>query len=193
MEMAAAMAGSFHRRSEHIGSRHRALLWTMFIAVAFDGVIIASLPACAHDDVLMRAGPAGHLILIREHAGWNGACETLAPPAVQLIRPPLHGEVCARAETVKIASMFVGTESQCIGHLVRGVQLIYRAEWGYVGDDSLQYAAQYPSVLRTISVKVTVTGAPAGTSGSAPSNAATSPTKVAQSPGPIPSCPVLLY
>jgi hypothetical protein len=138
------------------------------------------------EEQLTKAGQAGLHILISEHAGWNKNCEGIAHPALYLFEPPLHGKICARIETIKISSMFVGTVSQCIGRSVRGVRLIYRSDAAYAGDDSLRYAAQYPSVLRAVQVKVTVT---ANAASAVASNDIVIPTAQArQTPGPIPDC-----
>lgn len=158
---------------------------------AFALSVLSGLPseALAQEEQLSKAGQAGQLILIREHAGWNRNCEAIAHPALYLSEPPRHGQVCARTENIKISSMFAGTESQCIGRSVRGVRLIYRADAAYAGDDSLRYAAQYPSVLRGVLVQVTVVANPTGVPSTVPSN--TIVTRMAQSrqaPGPVPDC-----
>src|SRR5208282_519908 len=106
---------------------------------------VAKGEARAQEEQLSRTGQADHPIVIREHAGWNKDCEAIAHPALYLFEPPRHGNVCARIANIKISSMYIGTESQCIGHLIRGVRLIYRPDTDYAGDDGLRYAAQYPS------------------------------------------------
>jgi hypothetical protein len=153
---------------------------------------LAVLPALApgaqaqQEEQLSKAGQAGELILIREHAGWNKNCEAIAHPALYLSEPPRHGQICARIENIKISSMYVGTESQCIGRLVRGVRLIYRPDAAYAGDDSLRYAAQYPSVLRGVQVQVTVA---ANAASAVPSNNIVTPmAQTRQAPGPVPDC-----
>jgi hypothetical protein len=89
--------------------------------------------------------------------------------------------------------MYVGTESQCIGRLVRGAQLIYRPDAGYPGNDGLRYAAQYPSVLRTVSVIVTVTAYSPGAPNAAPSNITAPMPQTPQSSGPVPACDELIF
>ncbi len=120
-------------------------------------------------------------------------CGPIAHPALRLDEPPRHGRVCARIQDIKIHSMYVGTEAQCIGHLVSGVQLIYRPDAGYAGDDVLRYAAQYPSVLRTVSVLVTVTAYPPGAPSAAPSSIATPLPPTRQPSGEIPPCEDLMF
>lgn len=142
----------------------------------------------AREENLSRSGQADRPVLIREHAGWNEECKAIAHPPLFLLRPPHHGQVCARADEIKITSMYVGTESQCVGHFVDGVRLIYRPDPSFIGDDSIQYAARYPSVLRTVSVKVTVTPYPARKSGAAPSVNFAPVTAMRQPPGPVPEC-----
>ena len=141
------------------------------------------------EEQLSMAGQAGQPILIREHAGWNKNCEAIAHPALYLSEPPRHGQICARIENIKISSMFVGTQPQCIGRLVRGVRLIYRPDAAYAGDDNLRYAAQYPSVLRGVQVQVTVSANAADAPSALPSNNIIIPTAQArQAPGPVPDC-----
>jgi hypothetical protein len=149
--------------------------------------------ARAQEEQLSKAGEVDHQIIIREHAGWNVECDAIAPPALYLDGPPRHGHVCARIENIKIHSMYVGTESQCIGRLVRGVQLIYHPDAGYAGDDGLRYTAQYPSVLRAVSVTVTVTAFPPGAPRAAPSSIATPLPAPRQSRGPVPACEELIF
>ena len=117
-------------------------------------------------------------------------CGAIAHPALYLNEPPRHGHVCARVENIKVRSMYVGTESQCIGRVVRGVQLIYRPDTGYTGNDDLRYAAQYPSVLRNVSVIVTVTAYPPG---AAPSGVTAPMPQARQPSGPVPACDELVY
>jgi hypothetical protein len=149
--------------------------------------------AGAHEEELVKTGQVGHPILIGEHAGWNKDCEAIAPPVLYLYEPPRHGSVCTRVENVKIHVMYAGTVSQCIGHSVRGVQFIYRPDQGYTGDDSLRYAAQYPSVLRTLSVVVTVTAYPQAAPGAAPSNIAAPIPQTRQSSEPVPACDEAIF
>lgn len=144
--------------------------------------------AQAREENLSRSGQADHSVLIREHAGWNEDCKAIAHPPLYLLSPPHHGKVCARVEEIKITSMYLGTESQCVGHMVYGVRLIYRPDSNFVGDDRIQYAAQYPSVLRMIFVKVTVTPFPTGKSGAAPSLNIAPVTAIRQPPGLVPEC-----
>lgn len=129
-----------------------------------------------------------HPITIREHAGWNRDCEAVAHPALYLSEPPSHGNVCSRIERIKISSMYVGTESQCVGHLVRGVRLIYRPDETYSGNDSLRYAAQYPSVVRTIRVRIAVAAHAADTVGAPTSIVGAPMAQARQTPGPVPAC-----
>jgi len=148
--------------------------------------------ARGEEELLATAGLAGQPIVLREHAGWNRDCEAVAHPALYLSEPPRHGKVCARAENIEISSMFVGTEAQCIGRLVRGVRLIYRADAAYAGKDSLRYAAQYPSILRAIQVQVMVT-ATAGTSSGAAPSVIVEPVQLRQMPGPVPDCAEAIF
>lgn len=161
--------------------------FAFFVALALAALSVLAPDAQAQqEEQLSKAGQAGQLILIREHAGWNKNCEAIAHPALYLSEPPRHGQICARIENIKISSMYVGTESQCIGRLVRGVRLIYRPDAAYAGDDSLRYAAQYPSVLRAIQVQVTVA---ANAASAVPSNTIGAPmAQTRQAPGPVPDC-----
>jgi len=146
----------------------------------------------AEEEKLSRTGEIDHQIIVREHAGWNMDCAAIAHPALYLDDPPDHGRICARVENIKIHSIYVGTESQCIGRVVRGVQLIYRPDPGYAGKDGLRYAAQYPSVLRVVSVTVTVTARPRGAPSAAPSSMTTPMPQQRQSAGPVPACEELI-
>lgn len=172
-----------------LGARPLAII-AILVCVSLARPIFA---AQAREENLSRSGQADRSVLIREHAGWNGDCKAIAHPPLYLLSPPHHGNVCARAEDIKISSMYVGTESQCVGHMVYGVRLIYRPDPNFTGDDRIQYAAQYPSVLRLISVKVTVTPYSAGTSGAAPSVNFAPVTTTRQSPGPVPECADAVY
>jgi hypothetical protein len=149
--------------------------------------------ARAQEEQLAKTGEVNHPIIIREHAGWNRDCDAIAHPALYLAEPPRHGRVCARVENIKIYSIYVGTESQCIGRVIRGVQLVYRPDAGYTGNDGLRYAAQYPSVLRAVSVLVTVSAFPPGGPSAAPSGM-TMPTLQSRQPaGPVPACEELIF
>jgi len=145
--------------------------------------------AQSEEEQLSRTGEIDHQTIIREHAGWNMDCATIAHPALCLNEPPDHGRVCARIENIKVHSIYVGTESQCIGRVVRGVQLIYRPDPGYAGNDALRFAAQYPSILRMVSVMLTVTGI--GRRGAIEPDHTCSATR--QSSGPVPACDELIF
>ena len=183
----AAMWRSLLRQSLTIFChRHSAMAFVSVVVIALGALPGLQCEAFAQEEQLSKAGQAGQSILIREHAGWNRNCDAIAHPELYLSEPPRHGQICARIENIKISSMYVGTESQCIGRLERGVRLIYRSDAAYAGDDSLRYAAQYPSVLRGVQVQLTV----AADAGSAvPSNTIGVPIAPArQAPGPIPDC-----
>jgi hypothetical protein len=171
---------------------HGAISFALFAAViaALSGV---AREAAAQEERLAKSGPPGRPILIREHAGWDRDCDAIAHPALYLFEAPRHGSVCARIENIKIHSMYVGTESQCIGRVVRGVQLIYRPEPGFAGDDTLRYAAQYPSVLRMVSVAVTVTAYSPRAPKAVPSNVATPMPPTRQPSEPVPACEELMF
>jgi hypothetical protein len=184
----APMWRSFHRQRLTFFCRRAGATSFVFMATMTLGVLLARTPgARAEEELLSIAGPAGQPIVLREHAGWNRNCEAIAHPALYLSEPPRHGKVCARVENIEISSMFVGTESQCIGRRVRGVRLIYRADAAYAGKDSVRYAAQYPSVPRAIQVQVTVAANAANSSGAVPS-IIVEPVQLRQAPGPVPDC-----
>lgn len=149
--------------------------------------------AWAEEDQISKAGQVARSIIIREHAGWNEDCDGVEPPPVYLLSRPQHGKVCARNEQIKIASMYAGTQGQCIGRLVRGIRLIYQPESDFAGEDSLLYAVQYPAVLRTIAVKVLVAGYETRTSHVSPSDAAVSSKQTPRSMEPIPACTEFLF
>ena len=146
--------------------------------------------AQSEEEQLSKTGEIDHQIIIREHAGWNMDCAAIAYPALYLNEPPDHGRVCARIENIKVHSIYIGTESQCIGRVVRGVQLIYRPDPGYAGNDALRYAARYPSILRMVSVMLTLTAYPPG---AAPSSMTTPVRQQRQSSGPVPACDELIF
>jgi hypothetical protein len=158
----------------------------LFVISVF--IFAAILGGIAGDQVY-----AADSILIREHAGWNKDCEGIAPPPVLLFDPPRHGRVCVRSEQIKITSMYAGTQGQCIGRHVRGVRLIYQPEGDFAGEDSLLYAVQYPAVLRTIAVKVSVAAYQAQTLNVVPSDVVAPPRQASGSPEPIPACTELLF
>jgi len=181
------------RRFKPVCVLHGAIPFAILAAVITACLSGLAFEAQAQEEQLSKIGQANHPIVIREHAGWNKDCDAIAHPALYLFEPPRHGSVCARIENIKIHSMYVGTESQCIGRLVRGVQLIYRPEAGYAGNDSLRYAAEYPSVLRTVSVIVTVTAFPPGEPSAVPSNITAPMPPTRQSSEPVPACEELVF
>lgn len=172
---------------------------TVAVALCWSG--IAALPCRAQttraqitEEQITRTAQADRTVVIREHAGWNGDCEAIAHPALYLNEPPHHGRVCARIQGIKIRSMFAGTEAQCIGRVVRGVQLIYRPDAGFIGDDRLRYGAQYPSVLRAVAVAVTVTPFTPTVPGASPSRFGTPDAPPPrQAPGEVPPCADLVF
>jgi hypothetical protein len=172
--------------------RHDLGIVAAVLIAGFAGFMASAWAQDSGSERLSRAGSANRPVVIREHAGWDRDCAAIAPPALTLDAPPRHGFVCTRAEDITIRSMVIGTEGQCIGHLVRGVRLIYRPDAGFSGDDGLRYAALYPSLRRTVSVNVTVggQGPHAGIAGSLPTHL-TAPSH--QPAGPVPPCADLLF
>jgi hypothetical protein len=169
-----------------------AMLFALFAALVIFFACLAS-EARAQEERVAKTGEVNHPIIIREHAGWNQNCDAIAHPALYLDEPPRHGRVCARIENIKIYSMYVGTESQCIGRMIRGVQLVYRPDAGYTGNDGLRYAAQYPSVLRAVSVLLTVLAFPPFGPSAAPSRMAPPTPQSGQPLGPVPACEELVF
>ncbi len=170
-----------------------AIPFAIFAAVVAGGLSCLAGEAPAQEEQLSQTGKVDHQIVIREHAGWNQDCDAIAHPTLYLDEPPRHGRVCTRIENIKIHSMYVGTELQCIGHVVRGIQLIYRPDAGYTGRDGLRYIAQYPSVLRAVSVFVTMTAHAPGGPTAAPSGITAPIPQTRQSPGPVPVCEELIF
>lgn len=178
-----------HRQQLKFARRGNGAMSSAILAALSHVVLLGfAQEARAQEEQLSIAGRADHPINIREHAGWNRSCEAIAHPVLYLSEPPSHGNVCARIENIKISSMYVGTESQCVGQLVRGVRLIYRPDATYAGDDGLRYAAQYPSVLRTIQVQITVAAHTTSAPNALPSNVIAPMPQLRQSPGPVPAC-----
>lgn len=181
------------RHCKIVGARRGATVRAIFAVVIASCLSCPACQAGTLEEQISRTGASDHSIVVREHAGWDMDCAAIAHPALHLDAPPRHGHVCARIQDIKIHSMYVGTEAQCIGHLVSGVQLIYRPDAGYAGDDTLRYAAQYPTVLRTVSVLVTVTADPPGAPSAAPSSIATPLPPMRQPSGEIPACEDLMF
>ena len=149
--------------------------------------------ATAQDEQLSRTGQADHPILISEHAGWSRDCDAIAPPTLYLYESPRHGSVCSRVADITVHAMYAGTESQCIGRVVRGVQFIYRPDRGYTGNDGLRYAAQYPAALRTMSVAITVAAQSRAAASTVPSNIMEPTPRSVPSAIPVPVCDALIF
>ena len=171
----------------HLAGLVSALFVTLMLAAG------VSWQAEASGRNVLSARALDRSILVREHAGWNRNCEAIAHPPLYLVNPPRHGNVCARSQKIRISAMYVGTESQCVGHLVSGVKLIYQPDDAYLGEDTLVYAVQYPSRLRTIAVKVTVDPHLSGNASVAEADYYVNTAPSRQMPGLIPDCPQFLY
>jgi uncharacterized RmlC-like cupin family protein len=188
----AAMPGFSHRQRPDCA---RDCATHVAVAAAVIVAFVSGLApnARAQEEHLSRTGQADHPIVIREHAGWGMDCDAIAPPTLYLYEPPRHGRVCARVADIRIHDMYVGTESQCIGRSVRGVQFIYRPDQGYAGSDGLRYATKYPSVMRVVSVTVKVTADPRVTPIMAPSTIAAPIPQAPASAAPVPVCDELVF
>ncbi|WP_137045375.1 hypothetical protein [Pseudolabrys sp. FHR47] len=138
----------------------------------------------------LRSAAVENSIVVREHSGWDRNCEAIPYPPLSLITPPSHGKVCAKAQVITIASMFAGTESQCIGRDVSGVRIIYQPDASYRGEDTLVYGVQYPSRFRAVSVKVNIGATVPATVSVADADVAAQPK---QAPGPMPTCPQYVF
>ncbi|MCK9919936.1 hypothetical protein MXD81_63480 [Microbacteriaceae bacterium K1510] len=170
-------------------THHRATFYVGIFTVALFGMAAAQAgDTPTRREAVTAGGHVNETIVVREHAGWNAACDTIASPALMLDAPPHHGRVCARVETIIVRSLYAGTEDQCIGKRVRGVRLEYRPDAGFSGDDELRYAVQYPSVRRAITVSVTVVA-----EGAAQPVAAALPMPPRQTAGSVPPCMELVF
>lgn len=166
---------------------------TMLAAVLAACLSGLAREARAQDEQLSRSGQAGRPIVVGEHAGWSSDCDAVAPPMLYLYESPRHGSVCTRVADIKVHAMYVGTESQCIGRVVRGVQFVYRPDRGYTGGDGLRYAAQYPSARRVISVAITVAAQSQAAPSTAPSSIVDPIPPSPRSATPIPVCDALVF
>jgi len=154
------------------------------MALCAVSILLAGFAADAAEQ-FVRSGASGDAIVLHDHAGWDRTCAALAPPSVHLDAPPLHGVVCLRADDIRVEYVSYGTQTQCIGRLVRGVRLIYRPHAGYTGADGLRYSVQYPKARREVAVNISVLPPAPATSGAAPTSfGAPAP----QAPGTIPPC-----
>jgi hypothetical protein len=161
-----------------IARRHAALRAAM-------AAVLVGLPAASAQEHLSKTGEADREIVLHDHAGWDRTCAAIAPPSVQLDRPPLHGTVCVRADDIRIEYISYGTQAHCIGRMVRGLRLIYRSHAGYAGGDVVHYSVQYPKSRREVSVSVAVTPPAPATSGAASASVTLPPRQV---PGAVPPC-----
>jgi hypothetical protein len=171
-------------------------------AIAGGAMLAAAIAAClsgltpearAQDEQLSRTGQAGHPIIVGEHAGWSSDCDAIAPPTLYLYESPRHGSLCTRVANIEVHAMYVGTESQCVGRVVRGIQFVYQPDRGYTGSDGLRYAAQYPSVRRMLSVTITVAAQSRAAPGAVPSNSVDPIPRGPFSATPVPSCDALIF
>lgn len=176
----------FNRRSCTLHSII-ARAFRLAVGVAAVVLLVQTPPARAGDEQLIKAGAANRPLLLREHAAWNMDCHGVPYPALRIDRPPRHGTVCARVADITIRYMYAGTESQCIGHVVQGLRLIYVPLPGFAGDDHFQYSVRYPSsarrrvsVIVSVGARVGAATLPADTVGAAP--------ETAQESGPVPPC-----
>jgi hypothetical protein len=176
----------------------RSIREVAFASVACGAVAAAWLAAGASAraaDETERALSHGSAdpVVIREHAGWDRNCAPIAHPALYLDQPPRHGSVCARIAVIRIRSMTAGTQAQCIGHKVRGVQLVYRPAAGYAGGDAMRYAAQYPSLRKTVAVSIAVEPREATGSDAVASSMIARAPMLRQPPGLVPDCAPLSF
>ena len=172
---------------------HRASPGAMLAAVTAACLSGFAPEAWAQDERLSRSGQAGHPIVVGEHAGWSSDCDAVAPPTLYLYESPHHGSVCTRVADIKVHAMYVGTESQCIGRVVRGIQFVYRPDRGYTGSDGLRYAAQYPSVRRMLSVAITVAAQSQAAPSTVPSSIVDPMPQPPPSATPVPVCDALIF
>jgi hypothetical protein len=103
-----------------------AISFAIFAAVITGCSSYLACEALAQEEQLSKSGKVDQQIIIREHAGWNRDCDAIAHPALFLDEPPRHGRVCVRVENIKIRSMFIGTESQCIRRVVMSAESRWR-------------------------------------------------------------------
>src|SRR5215468_1198316 len=106
------------------------------------------MSAHAQDLRLNKGVRPGHELVIFAHARWNDDCVAKELGEMHLNKAPTHGVVCTRIADIRVREIFRGT-ARCLGHIVRGVQIVYVAQPGTVGKDSLDYTVRYSTWSRT--------------------------------------------
>jgi hypothetical protein len=113
-------------------------------------------PSICAQEQLSKAVRAAHDIFLRGYARSNNDCEALDPPDIVIDRPPEHGIVCLRRGNLKLQRTVENNLVHCLGKKVIGVHVIYVAQNGYVGKDSVLYTVRFPTVQHSVEATLMV-------------------------------------
>src|SRR5262245_16121400 len=149
-------------------------------------------PAHAQDIRLNKAVPPGYEIVLFGHARWDDDCAMKEIGEFELDKAPTRGVVCTRIADIRVSHIYRGTAKHCLGHIVRGVQIVYVARDRTVGRDSVGYTVQYSASSPTVGVSIDVRADHPTARGAVPRDIAAPPAGYVQPLGRIPPCSALV-
>ena len=151
-------------------------------------VLAMDISCFAQDSEMTVTARASEETVIDGYAYADETCAPIELPGLLLMRPPEYGVVCYRIEDFEVGGDS-GRDRRCVGRLVRGISVFYRARPGYSGPDSLQYEEINHRGRERVSVRVKVL--PDRSNASTASASVDGPSREsAMSAGPIPACAV---
>jgi hypothetical protein len=155
---------------------------------------LSSLAALAHaqDIRLNKAVPPGHEIVLFGHARWDDDCAMKEIGEFRLDKAPTRGVVCTRIADIRVSHVYRGTAKHCLGHVVRGVQIVYVAKDRAVGKDMVDYTVKYSTSSPSVGVSIDVRADHPTARGAVPRDIAAPPGGYVQPLGRIPPCSALV-
>ena len=172
--------------------RRRSRLWQRanrscdLILGVVSAILAMDISCFAQDSEMTVTARASEETVINGYAYADETCAPIELPGLLLMKPPEYGVVCYRIEDFEVAGDS-GRDRRCVGRLVRGISVFYRARPGYSGPDSLQYEEINHRGRERVSVRVRVLPdhSRASTASASVDGSSRGPAMLA---GPIPPC-----
>jgi hypothetical protein len=115
----------------------------------------AQAQASQAEKLITRHVHPGQEILIRGFAEFDRSCRRVHVPEIRFIDYPRQGVASSRAGEVTVGPNWVG-EAQCVGTVLDGVLVRYKAKADFVGQDHFSFDVVYAR-FKTVRANVDVT------------------------------------
>lgn len=117
-------------------------IWTTPVAALV--LLVAAHAEEASPIQVNRHTTAGREVRLGTEVSWDGQCQRLGTPQVQVVGPPSSGTISLRPASKVVEGNLVGTTS-CTGMRFEGVGIYYAPQPDFEGSDQVLYDVRFPN------------------------------------------------